>query len=120
MSSNRFVHTLVTPLYFLIVLTVRTSYLVCGGGASGVHTRRARTGTFPSARANGSPPPPSTEHGGEILRNEDGAAPFRVVIHGQGVEVVDDLRGLIERRLRRDLLPFAGRIVVAHVRLWVP
>ena len=54
------------------------------------------------------------------MRNDDGAVPFRVAIHGHGVEIVDDLRGLIERRLRRDLLPFAGRIVVAHVRLWVP
>lgn len=51
------------------------------------------------------------DHGGEA---------FRVAVHGQGVEIADDVRSLVEERLRRDLRAFAGRIVVAHVRLWAP
>ena len=54
------------------------------------------------------------------LRIDDGAVGFRVAIHGQGVEIVDELRDLVEERLMRDLRPFARRIVAAHVRLWVP
>lgn len=54
------------------------------------------------------------------LRIDDGAVAFRVAIHGQGVEVVDELRELVEARLLRDLRPYAGRIIAAHVRLWVP
>jgi ribosome-associated translation inhibitor RaiA len=53
------------------------------------------------------------------LRIDDGAA-FRVAVHGQGVQVVDELRHLVEKRLRTDLRSYARRIVVAHVRLWVP
>lgn len=54
------------------------------------------------------------------MRIDDGAIAFRVAIHGQGVEIVAELRDLIEQRLRRDLRPYAGRIIVAHIRLWVP
>jgi ribosome-associated translation inhibitor RaiA len=49
-----------------------------------------------------------------------GGASFRIAMHGQGVEIADEVRSLVEDRLRRDLRAFAGRIVVAHVRLWAP
>ena len=54
------------------------------------------------------------------LRIDDGEVAFRVAIHGQGVEVVDELRDLVEDRLVRDLRPYARRIIATHVRLWVP
>jgi ribosome-associated translation inhibitor RaiA len=54
------------------------------------------------------------------LKIDHGGAAFRVAIHGQGVEIADEVRSLVEERLRRDLRAFAGRIVVAHVRLWTP
>ena len=54
------------------------------------------------------------------MKIDHGVAEFRVAIHGQGVEIADEVRTLVEERLRRDLRAFAGRIVVAHVRLWAP
>jgi ribosome-associated translation inhibitor RaiA len=54
------------------------------------------------------------------LKIDNGMAAFRVAIHGQGVEIGDEVRSLVEERLRTDLRAFAGRIVVAHVRLWSP
>ena len=54
------------------------------------------------------------------MRLDGGAVAFRVAIHGQGVQIVDELRRLVEGRLWTGLEAHAGRIVVAHVRLWVP
>jgi ribosome-associated translation inhibitor RaiA len=52
------------------------------------------------------------------LRIDDGGRAFRIAIHSQGLEIGDQLRDLIEARLRKNLGPNAARIVVAHVRLW--
>ena len=56
--------------------------------------------------------------GGETLRTYDTAAPFRVAINGQGLEIDADLRVLVEHCLRAGLRPHGRRIVAAHVRLW--
>jgi hypothetical protein len=44
----------------------------------------------------------------------------RITINGQGVEITNDVRRLIERDLRAALEPYGGRIAFAHVRLWEP
>ncbi len=55
------------------------------------------------------------------MRTDEGAAAFRVAINGQGVQLVDELlRRLVEERLWTELRAHARKIVVAHVRLWVP
>ena len=44
----------------------------------------------------------------------------RITINGQGVEITNDVRQLIENNLRAVLEPYGGRIAFAHVRLWEP
>ena len=44
----------------------------------------------------------------------------RITINGQGVEVTDSVRRLIEADLRAVLAPHGGRFALAHVRLWEP
>jgi hypothetical protein len=45
---------------------------------------------------------------------------WRIAINGQGVEITDDVRRLVEGDLRSVLEPHRGRIAFAHVRLWEP
>jgi hypothetical protein len=52
------------------------------------------------------------------LRTNDTAASFRVAIHGQGLEIDDAVRDLVEHCLWAGLRPHMRRIVAAHVRLW--
>jgi hypothetical protein len=54
------------------------------------------------------------------LDSDRGRADFDVAIHGQGVEISEEVKSLVGDRLRRDLRAFAGRIIVARVRLWSP
>jgi ribosome-associated translation inhibitor RaiA len=54
------------------------------------------------------------------LKIADRGSPFRVAIHGQGIEIADPVRSLVEDRVRRALRAFAGRIAGAQVRLWSP
>ena len=54
------------------------------------------------------------------MRTEKDVAVFRIVLHNQGVKLTRALGDAVQERLRRDLRPYAGRIVVAHVRLWMP
>jgi hypothetical protein len=45
---------------------------------------------------------------------------WRIGINGQGVEITDPVRHMIETDLRAALEPHRSRIVFAHVRLWEP
>jgi hypothetical protein len=54
------------------------------------------------------------------LESDRGRADFDVAIHGQGVDISEEVKCLVGDRLRRDLRAFAGRIIVARVRLWSP
>jgi ribosome-associated translation inhibitor RaiA len=54
------------------------------------------------------------------LKIDDGSTSFRIVVHGHGVEIGDELRAFIEASVWKDLRPFAARIIVSHVRLWHP
>ena len=44
----------------------------------------------------------------------------RVTINGQGVEITDSVRRLIETDLGAVLAPHRGRLAFVHVRLWKP
>ena len=54
------------------------------------------------------------------MRNDDGVAAFRVAVHGQGLDVAEETRRLVEERLRTDLGAYRERIVAAQVRLRTP
>lgn len=45
---------------------------------------------------------------------------WRIAINGQGVQVTNEVRRLIEGNLRTVLEPYNGRVAFAHVRLWEP
>ena len=51
---------------------------------------------------------------------QSGQGEFRIELHGQGVDLGGELGAVVETRLRSDLRSHASRIVVAHVRIWVP
>ena len=44
----------------------------------------------------------------------------RITINGQGVEITDSVRRLIENDLAAVLEPHGGRVAFVHVRLWEP
>jgi ribosome-associated translation inhibitor RaiA len=44
----------------------------------------------------------------------------RITINGQGVEITDSVRRLIESDLGAVLEPHGGRVAFAHVRVWEP
>jgi ribosome-associated translation inhibitor RaiA len=81
----------------------------------------AEAGSMGNSARNGWPPPPSANRPWRRdLRIDDGGRAFRIAIHSQGLEIGDELRDLVEARLRKNLGPYAAQIVVAHVRLWTP
>jgi hypothetical protein len=45
---------------------------------------------------------------------------WRIDINGQGVEITNGLRCLVEDDLRAVLQPYGSRVAFAHVRLWEP
>ena len=44
----------------------------------------------------------------------------RITINGQGLEITDSVRRLIESDVGAVLEPHGGRVALAHVRLWEP
>jgi sigma 54 modulation/S30EA-like ribosomal protein len=58
---------------------------------------------------------PGSCHGGV-----SNATMWRIAINGQGVEVTNEVRQLLECELRSALEPYGGRVAFAHVRLWEP
>ena len=45
---------------------------------------------------------------------------YRITINGQGVDITDSVRRLIESDLGAVLEPHVDRVALAHVRLWEP
>ena len=43
---------------------------------------------------------------------------WRIAIHGQGVEINNEVRRLVDGSLRGILKPYGCRVAFAHVRLW--
>lgn len=43
---------------------------------------------------------------------------WRIAIHGQGVEITNGVRRLVDGSLRALLKPYGCRVAFAHVRLW--
>jgi hypothetical protein len=43
---------------------------------------------------------------------------WRIAIHGQGVEITNGVRRLVDGSLRAALKPYGCRVAFAHVRLW--